>query len=1381
MKKTLIAAGVFAISAILVGGGSGYFTSKSENTSEIRSASASADHKTASNTSPPAPESAAGSQSAHPATHPATQSPPQASSLSRASQEKKAQIAERLSPAFDKPVSIEHGGALRELTLAKDELYVRNADGIGRVVSIPPAASASELLGQIAKVQKETGSAPELILYPSGTPRNDSTRRIVTRDILIEADSRSSAETLATTSGLSFKSAPIYAKGKYIYEAPSSPEALAFFAETADSTTPYVTPLLASKVAKMTMPNDPFVQKQWHLKFQNQMGAFAGTDMNVESVWNYPSTTKFSPSNATGYIRGNGVTIGIVDDGMEWSHPDLLPNVLKSLQKDWNGKDLDPKPYYGDDNHGTSVAGVAAARGNNKIGVCGVAPEANLVGMRLIAGPQTDADIAEAMTWYPSQIPIKSNSWGYGPYTLIAEDTLTQAALEYAANYGRDGKGTVLTFAAGNYDTDEDRLDYKGINNSMYVIAVGAVDSSGHKSYYSNVGPGLAISAPSDGGTLGIMTTDRKGWYGYNANPTFSDESEFRENGDVTQTFGGTSSATPAVSGAIALMLQRNPNLGWRDVKEILMRTAVKIDADDLGWITANRSDHVTGNATVAFHFNDKYGAGLIDTAAAVALSGNWTNLKPQKSQTVTTNSTTAIGSRATVNRTFTVNGTNLRTEHATLQISVTDIPKGNLTITLQSPGNTTSTFCIPHSDTDNKFENWKFMTVRNWAESSNGTWTLSITNNGTSTGNLTNAELVVYGTDPNSTAAPPVVNLATSKTSVFVGSNFTLTATAKDKNNNSVQSLVAYQGGVSLGTSSNGTWQLQANAAGNFTFTVNATDGDGVAATSNAVEVKVLSPIAVWDFDATTYNTVPLAGAVQSTKRYAANFGTGNMTFNGNFTDSNLWSHKAGEIWVGDGTGTNAAGGMNSESLNNKALMLRGGKNIGAEGKSIVFDFSTAGLNNVNVSYASYEAGSGFGNQTWSYSTNGTTWNNIGTETPGGTYSQLDFGSITALANKTTAYLKVVFTGATAAQGVNLIDNIIISADPITAPTITANFTRLNPALARLGGMPTASPDHSAGGVSSNHSNPAVTERSENLGWVLESADEHEMTVHAEVVDGSKFLNAPGSLLSANKDSTVSGLAEPIPQTTRYELPITSAEPNPAPMRLKVYDSTSKGILVLEEKVPFTPGATIGSPTTPKRYKVAYQETEQLVSVSSGWNTFTTAVDPDPATLSGVFAGYDFSDGDRLVGPDVEATVVEGKWTPPGIELAPEVTYSLLRQSPTASQFMLKGKALDKTALTANQSPSHYGTWMNLPPGSVTTMDFVDYDTDGIDDRRQPGPGMPIPEQKSSAPIAVSAPNSAGAANVASEAAKKSKNQKRSLKIAKSSNLGKKKSDKKK
>jgi hypothetical protein len=252
-------------------------------------------------------------------------------------------------------------------------------------------------------------------------------------------------------------------------------------------------------------------------------------------------------------------------------------------------------------------------------------------------------------------------------------------------------------------------------------------------------------------------------------------------------------------------------------------------------------------------------------------------------------------------------------------------------------------------------------------------------------------------------------------------------------------------------------------------------------------------------------------------------------------------------------------------------------------------------------------------------------------------------------------------------------------------------------------------------------------------LDWVVIQPAIPEMLIHAEVVEGSKFLTAPGSLLSANEEGQILGLAEPVPQTTRYELGITSTDSNPKPLRLKVYDAASQKILVLDEKVPFVSGETIGSPSAPKRYKVAYQEVEQMVEVAPGWNSFTTAVDPDPATLARALADYDHSEGDRLIGPAGEALVVDGKWTPAGFELEPEATYSLWRQAPTASQILLKGKEVNEAepAEPAPSPASHYGIWIDLPPGAVTTADWVDTDGDGIDDRLQPGPGQPVPQQK--------------------------------------------------
>ena len=943
---------------------------------------------------------------------------------------------------------------------------------------------------------------------------------------------------------------------------------------------------------------------------------------------------------------------------------------------------------------------------------------------------------------------------------------MANAAIKHAITHGRNGKGTIFTFAAGNsyeyfdflnlvYVPSGARVEFSDYQGSIYTIAVGAIDSSGKKSYYSQIGSSLLVSAPSNG-EIGIMTADRAGFYGYNDVVSGKGGSDIRGSGDYSKTFGGTSSACPTVSGVIALMLQKNPDLGWRDVQEILMRSAKKIDHlpndASTGWISANRTDHVTGNATVPFHFNDKFGAGLVDAAAAVALSGNWTNLNSQKSQTVTTNITTPIADNFPITRSFNVNGTALRVEHVTLKLSVANIKKGNLTITLTSPDGTTSTFCEPHGDATNEFNNWKFMTVRNWAESSNGTWTLSITNNGTSTGNLTDAELVVYGSELGAATNPaPVVTVEASRTHVFVGSNFTLNATAIDKKADAtlgtLETLEAFVDGATLGVSENGTWTIQANKAGNYTFTVNATDSQSATATSTAITIQVHeAPIAAWDFDTTSQSPIPIATTVQSVRKYAANFGSGNMTFNGSFdgdvTNSNRWEYGQGQIVTADGTAVNAVANMES-GTSNKALLLRGGKNIGAEGKSIVFEFSTAGQENLNVSYAAAALAGGFTTHTWSYSLNGTFWTDLQTITPGAGYSSCTLNQTAVLNNSTSAYLRLQVSGSTAASGQNWIDNIILSTSPITAPVVSDPFTVISKnvfkaSLSRTPSKPAAPrPSEPAAPNGLAVSQPATSQKAteQNLDWVAPKGAAYSMVVHAEVVDGAKFLNAPGSLLSANEDGKVLGLAEPILQSTSYKLEISSTDSAPQPLRLKVYDSKSKSILVLEEKVPFAPRSTIGTPSTPKRYKVAYQEAEQVVRILPGWNSFTTAVDLDPATFEGVFSGYDYREGDQLVGPNFKATVVDGKWSPSGLKFVPRATYSLLRQAPTTSQIILKGKEVNSSHLEPVNPPlsvpSQYGQWISLPPGAITTADWVDSDQDGIDDRRQLAPGQPVPQQK--------------------------------------------------
>jgi subtilisin-like proprotein convertase family protein len=685
-------------------------------------------------------------------------------------------------------------------------------------------------MAQMEKVQAETGFVPELVMYEDGAERNEFTRRVVTRELMLESESQATADQVAKSAGLVFRDAPAYAPGKFLYLAESSPEALAAWTQLEEQKIVSSSLLLARQQSKRAMPNDSLINQQWHLKFNNQSGAVAGTDLNIETAWDYPT-------NGAG-VRGRGICIGIVDDGVQTAHPDFVGNIDTTNDKDWNGNDDDPNPGT-TDNHGTACAGDAAAHGNNGIGVSGSAPEATLLGMRLIGGNATDTMEAEAMNYLPQLIEIKSNSWGPNDTGTILEapGPLTLAALKNAVETGRGGKGTILMWAGGNGLTASDNSNYDGYANSIYTIAVGAFDSQSRQAYYSESGANLIITSPSDGASpaLGKTTTDRTGSAGY-------------ASGDYAADFGGTSSATPTAAGVIALMLEANPNLGWRDVQEILMRSAKKVNPIDSDWKTPVAPDYI--------NHNHKFGAGLIDATAAVNMAKTWNNLAMQRSVvsppaslsvSIPDNSATGVASS------FDFSASNLRVEHVTVKVSIGTVRTGQLEVTLTSPSGTVSRLAEKHSDTTNRYTGWTFMTVRDWGENSRGTWTLKVADRTSGTvGTLTAAEVTIYGTDAVPTNSPPSVTVIQSASGSYVlsGGNVTLTATASDftadGSTGSVSSVQFFQGATPLGTAAlnSGSYTFNWNnpPAGNYTITAQATDSEGAVGVSAPVLFTVLS-----------------------------------------------------------------------------------------------------------------------------------------------------------------------------------------------------------------------------------------------------------------------------------------------------------------------------------------------------------------------------------------------------------------------------------------------------------------------------------------------------------------------------------------------------------
>ena len=648
------------------------------------------------------------------------------------------EAAAQFDKTFEKPIQI-NDGRKRFYLLAVDELYQPTPDGVGQIVPIKESSKPSTLASVANILAMEKKQETRLILYPVGAPHNDQTRRILSRDVVVKTDNREAAIQAATEVGLSLKSEPAYAPGYLVFNA-NSPVA------TIDAVTQLHHRGIASAEPQIYrnqftfcfLPNDPLFSEEWHIRGRGQNGAKKASDAKITPVWE-------QRDYSGNLIRGTGVTIGITDTGFQMDHPDLAANNIASLGYDFGTDQVGGNPVYSSDNHGTAVAGVAAARGFNGEGVVGGAPYASLVSQRIDFGNFTDEIEASTYTHGGTSIRIKNNSWGSSAATRLAElGTLSRAALASAA-----ASGTIIHFSAGNSLQDQGNVNFMGEQNSIYTLAVAASNDQARQTDYSTPGASVIITAPSGGDVYGLSTSrpqgtstaDRTGNDGYNTS-TSTDE---YANLNYTKHFNGTSSACPVVSGVTALLLQANSSLKWRDVKEIYIRSATKNDPSDSDWARNG----------AGFSFNHKYGAGLINASDAVRLAKSWSNLGTMTSVSVSLSSLPATirdnNASGLVKYFDTRSLSGLRVEHATLTTDITHPSRGDLEIQLTSPDGTTSRLAEKHTSyaaDPADYPNWTFSTVHNWGEDSRGLWKLKIADRVSgNTGTLNSATLTLYGT----------------------------------------------------------------------------------------------------------------------------------------------------------------------------------------------------------------------------------------------------------------------------------------------------------------------------------------------------------------------------------------------------------------------------------------------------------------------------------------------------------------------------------------------------------------------------------------------------------------------------------------------------------
>ena len=514
---------------------------------------------------------------------------------------------------------------------------------------------------------------------------------------------------------------------------------------------------------------DPLFAEQWHLvntgqtAFSNRPGT-AGADLRMGAAI------------ASGH-GGEGVKIAIVDTGLEICHPDLAANTAAggsfNFAHETTPGALSSDPFnqsiLGD--HGTSVAGVAAAVANNGFGGRGVAPEVALVGfnvgqagaegsetalIRSLGASESDPDSAS--------VDIFNMSFGSElPSENATEDFVR--VLKMGTSELRSGRGALYVKAAGNefelcnraHPLNREIGCISGNadpeQNLPYLIAVGAFNAGDVKSSYSNAGANLWVVGP--GGEDGferpaMITTDQAGagaGFGLLGEIPLSTDHPLNRDGDYVNAFGGTSSASPAVAGAVAVLLGVKPSLTWRDVKHILAVTARRIDPGRAEVRAAfNGTPYVAQHAwqtNAAGHdYHNWYGFGAVDIDAAVALAqstyapgsvgtlveSEWFESGADDALALAIPDADGAGVTAVLDVTGLPASANV--EAVVLEIDIEHSDAYDLGITLHSPAGTASVLNPPFNAVLEDFpglRNWQLLSNAFYGENPNGAWTVHV------------------------------------------------------------------------------------------------------------------------------------------------------------------------------------------------------------------------------------------------------------------------------------------------------------------------------------------------------------------------------------------------------------------------------------------------------------------------------------------------------------------------------------------------------------------------------------------------------------------------------------------------------------------------------
>lgn len=498
----------------------------------------------------------------------------------------------------------------------------------------------------------------------------------------------------------------------------------------------------ANNRVKRQEPRTPR-DKQWYL-------TDTAVSMNVKSAWEDGFT-------------GKEVLVAVVDDGVNMNHPNLRLNFNLRASYDVL-EDRKISGSHSPGSHGTKCAGIIAGSNNTDCGI-GIAFDAQIASLRLYDDNTKSSDQSEAraLSYKRDLIDVYSNSWGPGDMGWQVEGPgprLTEA-LENGTRWGRHGKGSIFVFAAGNGGLAGDNCAFNGYANSIHTIAISGVNWDGRVPDYSE--KCSAIMAVTYG--QNVLT------YGNVKAPIITAQG----NHDCTEDFPGTSGTTAMASGIIALALEANPELTWRDVQHLIVRSSKPLSSPRTSDFSTTRRPKPSwktnaANLSVSSHF----GFGLMDAYTIVQYSRNWNSVPQQLYCEVALDISSSAGPQIPWRGQFQLplsvseHNCSIRfLEHVQVQFDLSFPRRGYLRMSSVSPSRTQSTLFYPRAfdslTGEKRFSNWTVTSLHYWGENPIGNWTITIRNTkprrNNRNGHVFFLKLMLYGTKEDPLANNPHVN----------------------------------------------------------------------------------------------------------------------------------------------------------------------------------------------------------------------------------------------------------------------------------------------------------------------------------------------------------------------------------------------------------------------------------------------------------------------------------------------------------------------------------------------------------------------------------------------------------------------------------------------